>query len=302
MLDVSDINMIQVISEVGSINKAAEILCVSQPTLSKKVARLEQKINLSLFYRDNSGMHATEAAKLLLSESENLKQQLAVIERRLELMANLVGGNVKIGVGAIVEQDILPKVLLDFAEQNYHFGITVVTLSAEGLLEALKNSQIDIAVGPFSQDQLSLEITSTHKKSDKLVVVARAGHELQNKKNISLAEVMNHKVISPNVPKSLGNQVVDALSGEVIKPTIINDNYSMAKTIVSNSDFISVGPESLFHAELNSNKLCSISFDKDIVWECRCLVKPEILLVPIIKEIVELFGQYMEPDLSNHDK
>ena len=154
MIDVSDIHMIQVITELGSINKAAEALNLSQSTLSKKVSRLEHNIKLELFNRDHIGMVPTEAAKYLLAEATELRAQLSAIERQLALRANHVGGTVNIGVGPIIEQFILPKVLLDFAEQDYKFKISAIAVSADSLLEQLNTGAIDIAVGPFIQDEV----------------------------------------------------------------------------------------------------------------------------------------------------
>ena len=119
MIDVTEIHLVQVVSELGSISKAAEQLHLSQPTLSKRISRLEQKLNMALFYRDTAGMVPTEAAKLLTSKGHQLTSQIAQLERELALMANLHGGMISVGVGPIVEQDILPKVLLDFVEHEY---------------------------------------------------------------------------------------------------------------------------------------------------------------------------------------
>ena len=293
MIDISDIYMIQVISEAGSINKAAELLSVSQPTLSKKVSRLEQKIKMDLFYRDSAGMIPTETARLLMRKGEDLKSQLTVIERELELMANMVGGTVRIGVGPIIEQDILPKVLLDFAEQKYNFKVSVVTMSAEGLLDALKKSQIDLAVGPFAANELPHELISPYMNYDKLVVAVRKAHPLTKRKTISLEELLDYSLIAPNIPKSLGSQVTQVLAGRKFDPIIVCDNYQMAKTIVANSDYVTAGPEALFRKEFASGELVKLDFQSEVFWQCRCVLKPENLLIPVIKEVVKLFSQYM---------
>lgn len=295
MIDISDINMIKVISEVGSVNKAAEILCVSQPTLSKKVARLEQKIKMELFYRDNVGMIPTQAAKFLLSESNNLQQQLAVIERQLELMADSVGGKVTIGVGPIIEQGILPKVLLDYAENNYQFDVSVTTMSAEALLDSLKHSQIDLAIGPFMASDVPQEFHVPYMNYGKIVLAVRPGHALATKSKITLNELLAYKTITPNIPKSLGNQVTDLLTGRTLEPNIVCESYNMAKNIVKNSDYVTGGPEELFYNEFSSGELIKVEFIVDVLWQCRCLVKPESMLLPMIKEVVDIFAQYMLP-------
>lgn len=66
MLDVSDIKLLQKVTELGSINKAADELYMSQPTLSKRISRLEQTLNVKLFFRHSSGMQPTDVTNYLI--------------------------------------------------------------------------------------------------------------------------------------------------------------------------------------------------------------------------------------------
>jgi DNA-binding transcriptional LysR family regulator len=285
--------MIQVITEVGSINKAADLLHMSQPTLSKKVSRLEQKINMELFNRDVNGMVPTEAARYLLAQGDNLKVQLHSIERQLELMANKVGGTVRIGVGPIIEQLILPKVLLDFAEQEHQFKLSVNTLPAAELLERLHSGHIDLAVGPFAVQDIPDEATSTLSLSEKLVVAVRAEHELSHQKNLTLSELVRFKIVAPDIPKSMGAEIQSFITHAQFEPDIVCENYVMAKLIVENSNYVTAGPESLFHKEFANGTLVKLTFNADIFWQCKCLAKPQTLLSPRVREVVDIFGQYM---------
>jgi len=294
VIDISDIHMIKVISEVGSINKAAELLNMSQPTLSKKVGRLEQKVKMELFSRDNVGMVPTQAARLIIKEGEDLRTQLSFIERKLELMANLVGGTVRIGVGPIIEQIILPKVLLDFADQDYQFKVSVVTMSQQGLIKQLSLGEIDLAIGPFSDDEIPDEFAAPLQTSDKIVVAVRKGHALCNKERVTLESFSQYKAVSPNIPKSLGTQVVSLLQNASLEPDIICENYNLAKTIIANSDYVTAGPESLFRSEFASGELVKLAFPVEVLWHCKCLVKPQTLMTPVIEEVVNIFSQYMD--------
>ncbi|TQV89480.1 LysR family transcriptional regulator [Aliikangiella coralliicola] len=293
MIDISDIRMIKVVTEVGSINRAAEILHMSQPTLSKKISRLEHKISMELFIRNSSGMVPTEAAKILLNEGKDIETKLTNVERRLELMANLVGGQIRIGVGPIVEQLLVPKILLDVVENKYQFRISLSTDSPSALIEQLKTSQIDLAIGPFQAKEVADEFTPVLEMSEELVAVVRGGHPLANQSQVSFDELKKHSFIAPHLPRKMGNQILDFVKTAEIKPKISCDNYVLAKTIISNSDYITIGPASLFHSELKNGSLVKISFPTKIMWHCNCIVKPEILTTPAVKEVVSIFAQYM---------
>ncbi len=65
MVDISDFNMVEAICSTGSLTKAAEALFVSQPTLSKRLARLEDELGAKLFHRAPSGLRPTSIANFL---------------------------------------------------------------------------------------------------------------------------------------------------------------------------------------------------------------------------------------------
>ncbi len=295
MLDISDIQMISVIADEGSINRACEVLHISQPTLSKRLSRLEKKLKIELFHRHTNGMVPSAAAKYLMEAGVGLQDQVHSIERQLELMANLVGGEVNLGVGPIVEQLLLPKVLLDFVDKQHKFKISVVTESYERLLELLRIGQIDVAVGPFNLEDISDEFKVALSHCEPIVVAVRRDHDLTKTGNqVSLQPIFSYPSISPNIPVQVGKQLQQMSDLASFSPSITCDNYAMAKTIVANSDYITAGPESLFRKEFDSQSLIKLDPPMELLWQCYCIAKPETLLMPAVKEVVDIFAQYME--------
>ncbi|MNP75383.1 hypothetical protein D3C76_1724340 [compost metagenome] len=67
----------------------------------------------------------------------------------------------------------------------------------------------------------------------------------------------------------------------------------MARLIVANTDYITIGPEALFHKEFLSGKLVMLELEEEIDLQFICLVKPESMKMPIVKEVVGIFAQYM---------
>ena len=297
MLDISDIQMITTITELGSINRACEALNVSQPTLSKRLTRLEKTLRIELFHRDSIGMIPTQAAKYLIKSGQGLQHQLHVIERQLELMANLEGLKINLGVGPIVEQLLLPKVLLDFVDKAHKFKISVVTESSDSLLESLRTGVIDIAVGPFSRESLGEEFQLNLSCSEPLVCAVRKDHELSQLTTIATPEkIFNYPSITPNIPLKMGEQLQELTKYVPLSPNIICDNYVMAKNIVINSDYVTAGPESLFRKEFDSGELVKLELPSNVMWKCYCITKPEVLLMPAVKELVNIFSQYMDTE------
>ncbi|MBB6520636.1 LysR family transcriptional regulator [Pseudoteredinibacter isoporae] len=296
VLDISDIKLISTIVEEGSINKASERLNVSQPTLSKRLGRLEEKLGLELFYRDSSGMVPTEAARYLQTAATGLENQISAVSRQIQLMSNKSSGHVSIGVGPIVEQLFVPKVLLDFAEAEHPFSVRIHVDSAENLLDALRHGNLDLAIGPFSLEEASTDLKEVLSHSEPCTCVMRHGHKLANKRSISLTDVKSHKLISAAVPASMAPDIDNIAHGQ-LEPNIVYNSFAMAKNIVSNSNYLTIGPASMFYREILNEELIAKPLEDQPLWTCRCFVKPEVQCIPIVQEMIGLFGQYMEENL-----
>ena len=91
----------------------------------------------------------------------------------------------------------------------------------------------------------------------------------------------------------MGSEIQDLIGLSEIAPSIKCENYILAKTLVSNSNYITIGPESLFQTEIADGTLAKVELPFRVPWRCNCLAKPETLLMPVIKEVVQLFSQYM---------
>ena len=59
-MTLQQLHYIITISETGSLNKAAELLYVSQPSLTSAVKELEKELGISIFYRSGKGVTQTD--------------------------------------------------------------------------------------------------------------------------------------------------------------------------------------------------------------------------------------------------
>lgn len=298
MLESSDIKIIQAIAELGSISKAATKLNVSQPTLSKRVARLEQVVNLTLFHRNNDGMQVTEAAQYLMDHGKPILAKLDSMVRHLEMLADLEVGRLNIGVGPIIEQLYFPKVLLDYTEETSDIDVSLTTESDDKLLELLLSGDIDVGIGPFQPDLLPNELFVSPVQSANIIFVARKDHPILEEGKLSPQEMMaKYPAISPSIPKSFLQMLPEQVAGFSTKITC--DNYHTSKSVVQFSDYLTGGPELLFEKELREGTLVEIPTDINLVWTSHCVARPESMAIPSVKKFLEVFERYLDAPLPS---
>lgn len=284
-MDLSDIRLVETIINAGSISKASEALNMSQPTLSRKLARIEHEIRASLFHRSPKGLIPTTIANYMVAEAENLQSQIRGIKRHVELMTQLETGRIKLGVGPIIEQLLLPDVLSRFVDDTGDIQIMIVTEDNETLMRLFESSELDIVIGPLSEEQSSSNVISIPMISNKIVAVARTGHPLFDLEKLTHAELRNYQLV---IPKSQGTIHGPKQGSLLRRPKIRFDNYSLLKKLACDTDVVCAGPMAIFKEEINEKRLKIIELDLKTIWTSALLVREESLASPLVSHFIEL--------------
>ena len=116
-----DINALKAFVEVarsGSFSQASSNLFLSQPAISKRIATLENQLDLKLFDRIGKKVFLTEAGTKLLPKAVEVLQQTDDIKRLASNMENQVSGPLILGTSHHIGLRRLPPVLKTFIKQN----------------------------------------------------------------------------------------------------------------------------------------------------------------------------------------
>ena len=297
MVDISDINIVETICSTGSLTKAAEALFVSQPTLSKRLARLEDELGAKLFHRAPSGLSPTSIANYLVDSASPVKARVASIERQVERILAHDQGEVRIGVGPIIEQVLLPDVLIQMTKRTGNVRCSVLTERASVLMEQLKVGTLDVIAGPFGASDSSLEeegITSIDLIQERTVNVARADHPIFVTRNPNFLE---YAYAAPPLQGTIASPVPRGLE----RRRLSSDNYTLLKKVVLETDYICGGPREIFRAELESGALRIIPNTPSVEWRSACLFQTEALETPLVKLFVEVLLECRDRYLASHE-
>lgn len=97
-IDIKHIHYFQMLSEHGSISKAAHALGLAQPSLSEHISRLEKKLNTRLAIRGPRGVTLTEAGRFLANEGKSLIEAADAIAANLKQLGHDISGPVSVGL------------------------------------------------------------------------------------------------------------------------------------------------------------------------------------------------------------
>jgi DNA-binding transcriptional LysR family regulator len=174
---LQQLRIIKAVASETSFTRAAEILFISQPSLSKQLKILETRIGILLINRDKNKISLTEAGQLFLQYAERI---LALCEescRALNDLQNGNRGNLTVGASQTIGTYLMPRVLALFAQNYPQINLKVQVDSTRVIAKNVVDRDIDIAVvggdvpetlkknleiENFVEDELSLIISKSH--------------------------------------------------------------------------------------------------------------------------------------------
>jgi DNA-binding transcriptional LysR family regulator len=127
----------------GSLSAAARALGLTQPTLGRQVAALEEALGLPLFTRSQHGLTPTEAALELRPYAEALQASADALQRAASGGGSEIRGAVRVTASEVVGAEVLPPILARLRET--HPGLTIELVLSNRQQDLLRRDA-DIAV------------------------------------------------------------------------------------------------------------------------------------------------------------
>ena len=143
-IDLELLRVFKCVAYHNNISKAANELCITQPSVSKAIKQLEAKLNLTLFVRENRGMKLTDDGKTLyryIFDSINTLNNVSLIANNIN---ELETGELKIGASISIVKNLLLPTIIDFKKLYPHLGMIVHNSKSEHLYDDLRYGRLDM--------------------------------------------------------------------------------------------------------------------------------------------------------------
>lgn len=197
---------LMVVREEG-INRAAEVLHITQPTLSRQLAQLEDEVGVKLFHRGARKITLTNEGILLRRRAEEILALVDRTERELAEQDELVEGRIVIGGGELAAMQVLPEIIEDFHEKYPLVTFDIFTGNADLVKEQMEKGLIDIGVLLEPIDIEKFDFIRL-KEKERWVVLMRPDDSLAQKEAVSAKDLEKMPLILPrrtNVQNELSN-------------------------------------------------------------------------------------------------
>ena len=218
-MDLRHLRYFVCVAREGSFTRAAEILHIAQPPLSRQMQQLEDELGFVLIERGTRPLHLSEAGRLFY------EQAIQVLERFDEMRAS-VGrlheaqrDRFSIGFVASTLYGKLPEVIRSYRAARPDVEIVLLELTSFEQIAALKEGRIDVGFGRIPLDDPAVERQLL--RNEKLVAAVPVNHAVLGRKGpLRLADLATEPlIVYPKAPRpSYADQVLALYRDRGLKP------------------------------------------------------------------------------------
>lgn len=274
-LDFSTLVAFLEVAERGSFTEAAIALNFSQPTVSQQVQKLERFLGVQLLHRRSNGTSLTEEGKVFIVHCRACLRAIEDGTQELLQWSKTITGKVVLGLTPSAAQRCLPSVLSHYCRQYPEVVVKVLEDNPDGLVSALKQGTIDLAVVslPIPDDALTIEILY----EEPLVLLVSTTHILAETQTITWDNLPQVPLILHRQDSSFGiRSIVEQLYEQHHSPlhvvAEVNGYQSLKQLLLANFGAAFL-PLSLVQTEIESRKLTVVQLPETTLSHRVALVK-----------------------------
>lgn len=237
-MNFNQLKYFNAVAEQGSVSKAAELLSISQPSLSAAVKELEEEFGVALFSRHYRGVTLTREGAAFYKMSLDI---LKSVEKCEAAMLDMGRGRkiLRLGVPPMIGSVILPHIYNDFLKKQDDIVLETAEGGYSELLESLEDEKIDLAFLPHTSS-LPSTFDSLPLGEMEIVCAAAKDHPICKSERVSPESLAPHPLVLFETGFFQSKSILDWFREENISPKVLlrTEQLSTVISMVKRSDAV----------------------------------------------------------------
>lgn len=295
--DLNDLYYFVKVVEFGGFSQAAETLGIPKSKLSRRIADLEQKLNVSLIYRSTRQFHVTKIGQTFYQQCKNVVAEAEIAEEVICSAQGHPHGTIKLSCPAALLQIYIQDILVDFMEKYPDINIQILAINrpvdviSEGLDLALR-----VRALPLDDSGLTMKILGYSRRVLVASPLLFQGREIPNSpEQLTDYPILANSEHSQHYTLTLTHED-GAVSTQHVTPKLATtDVLTLYKATLKGLGITRL-PLSVVEKELQNGKLIEVlpswRFPKDVV---HAVYPSRKGLLPAIQVLLEYLADNMSP-------
>ena len=184
------------VADEGNITRAADILHVTQPTLSRQLMELEEEMGTSLLIRGKRSVTLTDEGFLFKQQAETIVELADKLEHTFTDRKDIICGTIKIGATEALGGRTLAAYMKEFREKYPDVQFDLYNGMADNIKEMVERGLIDLGLVMEPIDTAKFEYVRLPQKETWGILI-RQDHELAQKETVTIEDIKQYPLIMP---------------------------------------------------------------------------------------------------------
>ncbi len=244
-LDLKLIRHVLSLAKHRNFARAADALHISQPALSRSIARLEAALGVLLFDRTREGVVPTDYGRVLIERGGAIMNGAQELRREIGLMQGVEVGELSVAIGPFPHAISAGVALAKFMAAYPNVHVRLEQHSPKGTVVKLLEGTVDLGIADVREwhADARLEIQSLPQHVG--IWACRGGHPLSGRPGLTLDDVLSYPLVCSQLPNQIATLFgdcpaagrLDPDSGEFY-PAVTLESLALGPGIVARSDAI----------------------------------------------------------------
>ncbi|MDZ4375960.1 MAG: LysR family transcriptional regulator [Phenylobacterium sp.] len=292
-MEFRQLQQIAAVCRHGGFSGAARHLRISQPTLSKSIARLEDRLGVQLFDRTTGGAaRPTVYGDFLSRRADALVRSVETLEKDFSQFRDGNSGYLRIGMGPAAREALLSGIVGGMAESFPNLNLRTGIDAGDRIVDAMVRGQYDVAFVYHEAAAAHGDLIRAKVFEDRFVAAVRPDHPVAGRGPLTAQELVRHKIAASYIVPSL-RKWVGGLNREEKDNlrAFVTDVYDLIRTRVAATNFIGVAPSFVFQKCFDEGSLVEVPLAWGGLYECWMLATPDSWRSPVLRELLRVARQ-----------
>jgi DNA-binding transcriptional LysR family regulator len=285
-VDVKQLKALVTVAEVGSVTRAAELLHLVQPAVTRQIRTLEHELGVTLFERTRQGMRPTAAGANLADRARRALAELDRARAELTPTTGAVTGIVTVGLLESAAELLAEPLVLAVRRDHPGIELRVLTAYSGHLQQWLDDGDLDLSLLYNLTSTPSLNVTPLVR--EQLWAVAPAADGLDPARPVPFTEVAKRSIVMPTPGHGLHTLITTGAreAGADIDVLVQTNSMSLQKQLVRGGHGWTILPAVGIAGDIADGTFSAAPLCAPEVWRSIVLGTPRSGRVPPAVEIV----------------
>ncbi|MBR9911970.1 MAG: LysR family transcriptional regulator [Gammaproteobacteria bacterium] len=282
------------VAEGKGVAGAADLLCVTQPAITKSISNLEDELGVALFRRTSNRLELNDYGKILLRRATASRAELTRAVEEIEWMKWHSQETIKLNGSPIVIPKLIPNAINRFKQTHPSARVELAGLledSPANKMQALIKGEYDLLITVIDENEANLGVSYEKLLDVEVIFVASAGHPALQLEKPNLRDLARYDWLFPGAGglpfqklraafKRLGSAIPESVS------TIANRQVILA--LLEQGMYLAAIPyhPACFERQLQDFHILDLDLEK-ISWPIDMIWRENTIFSPTVSDFVE---------------